>query len=126
MTEPAIVVRMDEPSTPAEIPATVAQPPAAAPPPPASPDMASLVQMLAAALQQSNSGTAEAIRDGLSAQATMARHPIPETYLSGGYPNQSVYSHPKGGEFDTKLRCPMFLGVSRCVVAPLWCLISSA
>jgi hypothetical protein len=73
--------------------------------------MAGLVQMLAAALQQSGAGTADAIKEGLAAQATMSRAPIPETYLSGGYPDQGVYNHKDGGAFNTPLRCPMFLGM---------------
>lgn len=80
---------------------------------PVAPDMAGLIQMLAAAIQQGNTGTADAIRDGLAANAAMARNPIAETYLNGGYPAKSVYSHPDGdlAHPRTILRCPMFLGI---------------
>ena len=68
-----------------------------------------IMQLLAA----SGKISAEAIRQALSDQAVLSRNPIAETYLSGGYPGRSVYSHPDGDDQHprTVLRCPMFLGI---------------
>ncbi len=81
----------------------------AAPPVPASPDMSALVKLLADAMAQSGITQADAMREA----AQGARNPMPETYLNGGYPGKSVYSHPDGDLKTprTALRCPMFLGV---------------
>lgn len=78
----------------------------------APPDMAALVQMLAAALQQSGANTAQAIKDGLADATTMARTPIPEG-TDATNPRKSVYAHPLGDSAHprTVLRAPMFLGV---------------
>jgi hypothetical protein len=84
--------------------------PAAAP---VAPDMAALVQMMAEAIAKSGSMNAEAFKDAMGSQSAMARNPIAETYLSGGYPGKSVFSHPDGDDKHprTELRCPMFLGI---------------
>ena len=73
-------------------------------------DMAALVQMLAAALNQSGATQAQAIKDALSNAASMARTPIPENQVA---PGVSVYSHPEGDakRARTELDCPTFLGV---------------
>lgn len=96
--------------TPAKQEYVVETPPAAVAPPAPSADMAALVQMLAAAMQQSGLSTAQAIKDGLADATTMAREPIPENKQD---PGKSVYSHPDGDlkRARTKLRCPMYLGV---------------
>jgi hypothetical protein len=80
---------------------------------PVAPDMAALVQMLAGAIAQSGTMNAEAFKDAMGSQSAMARNPIAETYLSGGYPGKSVFSHPDGDDKHprTELRCPMFLGI---------------
>ncbi len=98
----------------AHVPDPVVVPPVvSAAVPPLGGDAAGLIAALVAALQQSNAGTADAIREGLTANAAMARNPIAETYLNGGYPAKSVFSHKDGdlAHPRTKLRCPMFLGV---------------
>lgn len=76
-------------------------------------DMAALVQMLAAALGQSGAATAQAITEAMGQQAHMARNPIAETYLTGGYPGKSVFSHPDGDLVTprTELKCPIYMGV---------------
>ena len=68
-------------------------------PPPAamSVDMQALVTALITGITQGNVEAAKAVRD-----------PIPENKTIAGH---SVYSHPDGEAFNTKLRCPMFLGV---------------
>lgn len=65
-------------------------------------DPMQLIKMLTDALTASNRET-----------ALTARNPIPESYLNGGFPAKSVFSHPDGdlAHPPTKLRCPMFLGV---------------
>lgn len=103
----------DEPRDIAPTPAPPAYQPepapvVAAPAPPAAAtiDVASLVQMLAAAMQQSGQSTAQAIRDGLADATAMARAPIPENEVPL---DRGVYGNPHGPR--TKLRCPMYLGV---------------
>jgi hypothetical protein len=68
------------------------------PPPPAPPpDVNALIQALVTGIQ-----------GGLSNAAAMARDPIPENKTIAGH---SVYAHPLGEAHNTKLRCPMFLGI---------------
>ena len=68
------------------------------PPPPQPPtDVNALIQALVTGIQ-----------GGLSNAAAMARDPIPENKTIPGY---SVYAHPLGEAHNTKLRCPMFLGI---------------
>jgi len=76
-------------------------------------DMTALIQALAAAIGQNNAATTEAFREALAANAKTARTAMPETYLNGGYPEHSVYSHPDGdlAHPRTAFRCPMFMGV---------------
>jgi len=96
------VVEVDEPSRPTTPPSP---PPIVPPelehkepPPPAPPtDVNALIQALV-----------QGIQGGLSNAAAMARDPIPENKTIVGI---SVYSHPLGEAHNTKLRCPMFLGV---------------
>lgn len=92
-------------------PSYVSETPVAAAP--VAPDMAALIQMLAGAIAQSGTMNAEAFKDAMGSQSAMARNPIAETYLSGGYPGKSVFSHPDGDDKHprTELRCPMFLGI---------------
>lgn len=72
-------------------------------------DVTQLIQMLAAAMQQSGANTAQAIKDGLADGMSLARDPIPENKIAPGF---SVYAHPEGDQRRprTKLRCPMYLG----------------
>jgi len=95
------------------IEATVVTPPkilepAVVPPPPVAPDMAALIQALVTGITQANAGTADAIREALGTAAAMARDPIPENATTPGH---SVYAHPLGEAHNTKLRCPMYLGI---------------
>lgn len=92
---------------------TPAAPASAAVPVAPAPDMAALVQILAAALNQNTTNQAQTLRDAMQDAGNAARTPIPETFKSGGYPEISVYSHPDGdlAHPRTALRCPMFLGV---------------
>lgn len=99
----------DEGSAPIDLPPSPASVPA--PTQTLAPDTTTLIQMLASAIAQSGSMQADSLKDALRDQASMARTPIAETYLSGGYPNRGVFNHPQGGEHNTPLRCPMFLGV---------------
>src|SRR4030095_8088346 len=99
------VVLTDPPATPPVSP--IAEPPA--PPPPSSPsDMQSLIAALVTGIAQANQGTAIAIKEALGTAAVMARDPIPENKTIAGH---SVYSHPDGEAANTKLRCPMFMGI---------------
>jgi hypothetical protein len=84
------------------------QTPAPAPPVSLTPDLAALMQALVTGITQANVGTAQVIRDALSNAATMAREPLPEIKTIAGH---SVYAHPLGEAHNTKLRCPMFLGI---------------
>jgi hypothetical protein len=76
------------------------EPPPAAPAP--SSDMLTLVRALTEAMTQSSRESAQA-----------ARHPLPETYLDGGFPEKSVFSHPDGdlAHPRTVLKCPMWMGI---------------
>lgn len=98
---------IDLPPKPIVVAAPVASP--VAPAPAVSADTTALIQALVAALGQNNAAAADAIK----AATSTGRNPIPETYLNGGYPGKSVYSHPDGDDKHprTPLRCPMFMGV---------------
>lgn len=93
-------------------PTPIAEPPppqpTPAPMPAGAPDMQALIAALVTGITQANAGTADAIRDALGNAASMARDPIPENKV---IPGHSVYSHPLGEAHNTKLRCPMYLGV---------------
>jgi len=95
---------------PEPVPPSYQPEPAVLPAPVSALDPTALIQMLTAALQQSGTTTAQAIRDGLAQATTLAREPIPENKIAPGF---SVYAHPLGDQAHprTKLRCPMFLGV---------------
>jgi hypothetical protein len=86
-------------ASPVEPPPVAVQPATAAVP---AVDALALVKMFADAMTQSSRESAMA-----------ARNPIPESYLNGGYPGKSVFSHPDGDLLHppTKLRCPMSLSL---------------
>lgn len=87
----------------------VSDPPPSQPPPqPISSDMQALVSALVTGITQAQASSADAIKDALGNAAAMARQPIPENDTIAGH---SVYSHPNGEAFNTKLRCPMYLGI---------------
>lgn len=85
--------------TPEPVPAVVA-------PPAPQMDVTQLIQMLAAAMQQSGESTAQAIKEGLASATTMARTPIPENDVQQ---DRGVYAAPNGGQ-RTRLLFPMMLG----------------
>jgi hypothetical protein len=90
-------------------PPVVSVAPVAAVAPAVSTDTQALIAALVAALGQNNQATADAI----AAAGVAGRNPIPETYLLGGYPGKSVYSHPDGDDKHprTVFRCPMYMGI---------------
>lgn len=71
-------------------------------------DMQAFAAVLAQAMAAAGVASAGAIGDA----AKSARTPMPETFLSGGYPEISAFGHPEGdlARPRTELRCPMFLG----------------
>lgn len=103
----------DEGSEPIDLP--VSKPIAAAPvaAPAQTNDVATLVALLADALKANGAANTDAIKQAMTESAAAARNPMAETYLSGGYPAKSVFSHPDGDLAHPRsvLRCPMFLGV---------------
>ena len=88
-----------KPKTPAPAPVVESVPPPVAAP---SADMSAMFRMFIDSMVEANRQSAKE-----------ARHPIPESYLDGGFPEISVFSHPDGDlkHPPTQLKCPMFMGV---------------